>query len=546
MSEKATYQEDHAIHKGVSESTVYHETPLSNGTLEDGVKRDLKTRHISMISIGGTIGTGLFVASAGNIANAGPLGALLAYLFMGFTVYCIMTCLGEMATLIPVSGSFNHYGGRFIDPALGFALGWNYWISWGTALATELVAFAVVIDYWGDTIPHWAWALIVLGAIIALNLVGGKGYGESEYWLSIIKIIVVIIFIIVGILVASGAVGGHTYGFENWGEDRAINVAGAYNNGFVNWFATLITVGFAYMGTELVGIAAGESRNPRKAVPKAIRNVFWRILVFFLGSVFFMGLIIRSDDPSLVESESGARAVVTAPFTTVFQKANIGPAADIINAVLLTVLFSAANSALYSGSRILMALAREGKAPAFVGRTNGRGVPIYALAATSLFGFAIALVQVFSPDGVFPWILGVSSISGFISWAAIGFTHIRFRQAYIAQGRDIKALPYKAIAYPFTAWWGGIMCTIIIIFSGFSSFTPEWNVSMFLQTYICVFIFILTFVGYKIVKRTRIIPLMEVDLDTGVRWADIKEEQDEAARTRSTNIFVRAIQCICG
>ncbi|KAI8587077.1 lysine-specific permease [Geranomyces variabilis] len=194
--------------------------------LEKGIKRQMKSRHIAMISIGGTIGTGLFVASGGPIYVR----------FMGFTLFGVMTALGEMATLIPITGSCNHYAGRFVDPAFGFAMYWNYFFGFGTCLATELAASGVIIGYWKKVVPENVWSLLILVLIVFFNMFGGRGYGEKEYWLSLIKIVTVVIFIIVGTLVAAGALGGHTYGFENWTNPGAFVSDGpdVYSNAFAN------------------------------------------------------------------------------------------------------------------------------------------------------------------------------------------------------------------------------------------------------------------------------------------------------------------------
>ncbi|KAJ3019860.1 hypothetical protein HKX48_001689 [Thoreauomyces humboldtii] len=559
--------------------------------LQQGVVRGMHSRHISMISIGGTIGTGLFIASGKTLAGAGPLGALIAYAFMGITVWCIMTSLGEMATLIPVTGSFNHYAGRFIDPALGFALGWNYWISWGVTIAAELAAAGVIISFWKEVMPVFVWSLILLGVITIFNMFGGRGYGETEYWLSLIKIITVIVFIIVGVIVAAGGVGGHTYGFENWNnpgyfvadETTVDPTTGDSNttglgNHFYDIANTMINVGFSYMGTELVGIAAGETANPRKAVPRAIRNVFWRILLFFLGSIFVMGLIIPWNDQRLLDAaaaNSDAGSGVTsdgalatlAPFTLVFVIANIKGAAQIMNVVLLTVVISASNSALYCGSRTLMAMAREGKAPRIFGWVNKWGVPVPAVALTACFGLIVTAASVYSSTEVLLWVISLSSVSGFISWAGIGWTHWRFRAAYIAQGRDLNALPYRAWEFPFSgrlrhtqsrdlrqsgapltasdrlrvsheipiaSIFGAVVCTIITITAGFASFIPVWNTVGFFQAYITLIIFVVLWVGYKVIMKTKMVPLLECDFDTGVRWADIGQEQRDYVKRPRT------------
>lgn len=248
---------------------------------DDNLKRGLKSRHLSMIAIGGAIGTGLFVASGGTISSAGPLGALLAYALVGLMVYFVVTGLGEMATYLPVSASFEAYATRFVDPALGFALGWNYWFTWALTLPAELTAGALVMNYWFPHTGAWIWSAAFLVIMFLLNAVSVKGYGEGEYWFSSVKVVTIIIFIIVGVLMIFGIFNGHSVGFS------IFNKGGSpFHGSFSTWFGTVLIAGFAFQGTELVGLAAGESENPSRTVPKAIRQVFWRILIFYiLGSV---------------------------------------------------------------------------------------------------------------------------------------------------------------------------------------------------------------------------------------------------------------------
>lgn len=417
-------------------------------------------------------------------------------------------------------------------------MGWNYWLSWGITIAAELAAGGVIISFWGELIPSYIWSLLILFVIICFNMIGGKGYGEAEYWLSFIKIITVFIFIIVAILVAAGAVGGKTYGFSNWRDPGAFNNAEPYNNPFANLLSVMLVVGFSYQGTEMVGIAAGETANPAKSVPRAIKNVFWRILLFFMCSIFLIGyvftlslpltiinqhfspsltsrLIIPSNDPQL-PNEDGDVAV--APFTIVFERANIGPAKHVMNAVLLTVIVSASNSALYCGSRTMMAMAREGKAPRFMGWVNRWGVPVPALALTAAFGLIVAAGAVYSAETVFAWVLGMASVTGFISWSGIGFTQYRFRKAYVAQGRDLSKLPYRAWLYPFSSLFGAFVTAAIAVTSGFIAFTPKFDGITFVQSYINIIFFLVLYLGYKLIKRTSMVPLLECDFETGARW----------------------------
>ncbi|KAI9305031.1 amino acid permease/ SLC12A domain-containing protein [Cunninghamella echinulata] len=487
-------------------------------SIQHGTKRGLSSRHIAMISLGGSIGTGLFLNSGQNVAAAGPAGALIAYLVIGFMVFCFMVCMGEMATFLPVSGSFNHYATRFVDPALGFALGWNYWFS-SVTCATELAAAATIINWWKPVLPDAVWSIIFLLVVIGVNLVGVRLYGELEYWLSMIKILIVLVFIIIAILVTSGGVGDHEpIGFKYW------NQPGAFVGEAAGTISVLLSAGFSFQGTEIVGITAGEAKNPSKTVPRAIRNVFWRIIVFYIVTIFLIGLCIPSDDPNLT-NETGDAA--TASFTLVFQLAGIEAGAHVINAIILTSVISAANSDLYTCSRTLMGLARDGNAPAFLSRVNRYGSPFWGVIVSSILGFACVFVSIYSASVAFSWFLSITAVSGFISWWGIAFVHIRFRRAYVKQGRKVEDLPYVAWGYPFSPIFACVLCVLIILGQGYTSFAP-FNVEKFFSNYIGIVPFCACYIIYKFVRKTKVVPLEECDFDTGrVTKLEIELEDEE-------------------
>ncbi|KAL1923093.1 uncharacterized protein VTP21DRAFT_9469 [Calcarisporiella thermophila] len=489
------------------------------GKLQQGIKRKLKPRHLAMISIGGTIGTGLFLGSGNNIAKGGPLGALLGYMAVGLMVYCMMMALGEMATYIPLSGSFNHYGGRFVDPALTFALGWNYWLSWAVTLASELSAAGIIIQFWTQNVHTAVWGLIFLAMLFSLNTFGVRAYGEAEYWFSLIKVLTCIVFIIVGIVVDAGGTGDYIGG-RYWRDPYS-----PFVNGFRGFFDGFVVAGYAFQGTEIVGVAAGESQNPRRDVPRAIRNVFFRILLFYILSVLMIGLCIPADDPNLLESGDPDTASI-APFTLVFQKAGWAVAAHIVNAVILTAVLSAGNSSLYASSRTLCALAREGKAPRFFGKVTSWGAPILPLMFSSLIGCLCTLAAVFSSEQVFFWLLNLTSITGYISWAGILGTHIRFRMAMKAQGRSLDELPYRASLHPWADIYGLIICLMVIFGSGYKYFDP-FDVKSFFATYIGLGLFAVFYLSYKLIKRTKVVPLRDVDLDSG-RQPETEDDSEKA------------------
>ncbi|CAO3594661.1 unnamed protein product [Absidia cylindrospora] len=369
--------------------------------------------------------------------------------------------------------------------------------------------------------PDAAWSVIFLVIIIAINLVGVGLYGELEYWLSMIKVLIVLVFIIIAILVTSGAVGDHeVIGFKYWNDPGAFVGLGA-----VETVSVLLSAGFSFQGTEIVGVTAGEAKNPTKTIPRAIRTVFVRILFFYIVTIFLIGLCLPSNDPNLT-NESGDAA--TASFTLVFKLAGINAGADVINAVILTSVLSAANSDLYTCSRTLMALARDGNAPMFLARTNKYGSPMWGVLVSSIVGFACVFVSIYSASVAFTWFLSITAVTGFISWAGISFVHIRFRRAYVKQGRSIDDLPYKAIWYPFTPLFAGTLCVLIILGQGYTCFTPTFDVEKFFINYIGILPFCLCYILYKIIRRSKVVPLEECDFDTGrVTRMEIEAEDEE-------------------
>ncbi|OBZ87110.1 Lysine-specific permease [Choanephora cucurbitarum] len=484
---------------------------------EGKTHRGLNARHIQMISLGGCIGTGLFLNSGQNIAMAGPAGALIAYCVIGLMVYCLMTCLGEMSTYMPVSGSFNHYATRFVDPAFGFALGWNYWLS-AVTIAAEISAAATIVNWWAPVMPDPAWSTIFMALILAINLVGVKLFGELEYWFAMLKILIVIVFIIIALCVTSGGLGGQVIGFKYWKDP------GAFVNGGLGTLNVLLSAGFSFMGTEIVGITAGEAKNPTKTVPRAIRNTFWRIIFFYIITIFLLGMCLPYNNPQLANSDGDPG---TASFTLVFSLAGIEVGAHIINAVILISVLSAANSSLYTCSRTLLGLAKDGNAPRFMGKLNRWGAPYWAVTVSSVIGFLCVFVSIYSASVAFVWFLSVTAVSGFISWWGIAVVHIRFRRAFKAQGRCMEDLPYKAFLYPWSSIVAIILTTFVTLGQGYTSFTPTFDGVNFVTAYIGLVPVTVWYLGYKLIKRSKVVPLKEVDFETGrVTHLDIEKDKE--------------------
>ncbi|UVI32936.1 amino acid permease [Paenibacillus spongiae] len=465
--------------------------------------RGLKARHMTMISLGGSIGTGLFLASGGAIHTAGPGGALLAYAAIGFMVYFLMTSLGEMAAYMPVSGSFSTYAGRFVDPAFGFALGWTYWFNWAITIAAEISAASLIVKYWLPETSSLLWSALFLGIIVFINYLSVRAFGESEYWFSIIKVATVLIFIGVGLLMIAGIMGNHEAGFQN------LTIGDApFHGGFMAMLGVFMTAGFSFQGTELIGVTAGESENPAENVPKAVKQIFWRILLFYILAIFVIGTLISYQDPMLLNAD--ITNISVSPFTIVFEKAGFAFAASVMNAIILTSVLSAGSSGLYASTRMLWALAKEGKAPAWLKRLDRRGIPIASLVVTASIGTLAFLASLFGEGVVYIWLLNASGMCGFLIWLGIAISHYRFRKAFVVQGYSLDELPYRARWFPFGPIVAFVICVIVIVGQGYSMFR-EGNVNVYglAATYIGLPLFVGVFIGYKMKHRTRLIPLRE-------------------------------------
>ncbi|MDO4887842.1 MAG: amino acid permease [Actinomycetaceae bacterium] len=461
---------------------------------DDVLKRGLHARHMVMISIGGSIGTGLFVASGETISSAGPGGALVAYGLIGLMVFLLMQSLGEMATYLPVAGSFGEYGSRFISPSFGFAIGWNYWFNWAITVAAELVAAALVMKFWLPDVPSWVWSAIFLTILVTLNALSARAFGEGEFWFALIKVATIVLFLVLGTLTIVGIIGGSSPGFENWTKDEA-----PFVNGGMGIISVFMIAGFSFQGTELVGITAGEADNPGRTVPRAIRTIFWRILLFYIGAIVVIGFLIHHNDPNLLRASE--ENISVSPFTLVFHRAGIAAAASVMNAVILTSVLSAGNSGLYASTRMLYALAHRGSAPAFLGRTNKRGIPVAALVVTSCIGGFGFLTSLLGDGGAYTWLVNVSGLAGFITWMGIAWSHYRFRKALTAQGYDASVLPFRARFYPFGPIIALVMCAIVIVGQNYEAFRGNSDLETFLSSYIGLPVFLALWLIHKLVTR---------------------------------------------
>jgi lysine-specific permease len=474
------------------------------GVVQEGTKRHLEERHLRMIAIGGTIGTGLFIKSGSLIVNSGPLGGLVSYIIAGLSVFCVVMALGEMAALFPISGSFSSYSERFVDPALGFTAGWSYWLNWVMTLPVEVLVATDLLGFWFPQLKEDAAArAFTIGALLfvllALNLISVKGFGETEYWLSMLKIVAIVAFICIGVVLVFT---NELYTFENWKDPDMFN-----GNGGGSIFTSMISACFAFGGTELVGITAGEAANPRKSIPSAIKGTFWRIMIFYITSIVLIGLILS---PSYLQSLTELDPLLQSPFVLVFQQANIPGADHIMNAVAFIAIFSAGNSSVYASSRTLMALT-EGT---FMAKTSKFGVPFAAVLFSTGFGSLVFATLAVPGQVLFELLTNTVGLFIIGTWIIVCLVHIRFRAAYAAQGYKIQDLPYVSFVGVAGDYVAIIVLSVVIILSGlpFNPFDPI----AFAKNYAGVAIYPILYFGHKCWSGSwRFVPLDQIDLQTG-------------------------------
>ncbi|GAA5840953.1 hypothetical protein JCM3766R1_005412 [Sporobolomyces carnicolor] len=501
----AHLKDEHDVEKAsVQDVTFNHGV---EATADQSLHRGLKGRHVQMISIGGVIGTGLFLGTANALRHGGPLGLLLGYMAVGSICYSVMVCLGELVSHLPVAGGHITLARRFVSPAFSFAMGWNYWYNWTIVLPAELNAAAVLIGYWDKSTNPAVWIAVCLVVACAINFGGSRAYGEAEFWFAIIKVITIVGLIILGIIIdAGGGPNGQYLGFKYWHNPGPLvqyeGITGTTGR-FLGFFAVLIQASFSYIGTEIVAIAAGETQDPRKTLPRAIKNVYIRILLFYILGVFITGLLVPSNDPRL---NLGSGTAASAPFVIAIQDAGIKVLPSIINAALLTSAWSAASSDLYTSSRALYGLAVNGQAPAFLKKTNRWGLPymcVFVGVAFSLLSFMSAGSK--SAGTVFGYFANMTSVCGLITWCGIFVTYIRFRKGLDAQGINRTLLPYRAPLGIYLAWYGLIFACLILFFNGFGVFIHVKSVgfdsSTFITSYFPIWFFPCLMIFYRLWRR---------------------------------------------
>ncbi|NNU83622.1 amino acid permease [Geobacillus sp. BMUD] len=420
--------------------------------------RGLEERHISLMSLGAAIGVGLFLGSASAIEMAGP-AILLGYAVSGAIMFFIMRALGEMAVEHPVAGSFSRYAYQYLGPLAGYLTGWNYWFLWVVTCIAEITAVGIYMQFWFPDTPRWAWALAALVLMTFINFLAVKAYGEFEFWFALIKIVTIVAMIIIGL-------GMILFGIGNGGVATGISNlwkhGGFFPHGISGVLMSLQMVMFAYLGIEMIGVTAGEVKNPQKSLTKAINSVFWRILIFYVGALF----VIMSIYPWNEIGEKGS------PFVLTFEKIGIHAAAGIINFVVLTAALSSCNSGIFSTSRMLFNLAEQQEAPSAFGQLTKRGIPGAALIATALV-MLVGVYLNYVSEKVFQWVTSIATFGAIWTWAVILLSQLKFRKQLSAE--QVQRLTFKLPLYPYSSY---VSLAFLIGVAALMAYFPDTRIAL--------------------------------------------------------------------
>ncbi len=401
-----------------------------SGQEQHNLARGLKNRHIQMIALGGAIGTGLFYGSAASISLVGP-GIILSYIIGGTIMYLIMRMLGEMSTEEPVAGAFSHFAYKYWGEFPGFLSGWNYWFLYILVSMAELTVVGIYVAYWLPDFPAWLTSLIVLVTITLINLVNVRVYGEFEFWFAIIKVVAVIGMIVLGLVLIFLGLGEQQTGFSNlWAH------GGFLPNGIHGLLLSLVVIMFSFGGTELIGITAGEADDPKRSIPRAVKQVMWRILIFYIGALTVLMIIYPWNQVGMEGS----------PFVMIFSKLGIPAAPTILNFVVLSAAISVYNSGIYSNGRMLYSLAEQGNAPKIFMKLSSNRVPYIAILFSSVCTLTAVAMNYLIPEGAFMRVMALATTAATITWAMIVLVHLKFRKAHLA---NAAKLIFKAPFYPY-------------------------------------------------------------------------------------------------
>ncbi|GAA6022462.1 hypothetical protein JCM10207_004402 [Rhodosporidiobolus poonsookiae] len=498
--------------------------------------RSLESYHVNLFALGASIGTATFVYIGSGLTQAGPLGLLLGYAWWTSVIYCIAMCQMEMVVFWPTDVAFSRNASRYIDEAWGFAVGWAFWSNEIAVTAYEVTAFTIVLDYWpaASNVNPAVYIAVILAAYYVFNVWDTRWFGNAEFGFSLAKVILSFALLAFTFVTMVGGNPLHDrFGFRFWRDPGVFTSPhpehGANLGRFEGFLAAANNAAFTIAGPEFLTIIAGETKNPRKVMPKAFRAVFWRLILFFIGGALCVGILVPYNSPELLGAiAANASGAGKSPYVIAMNRLQIRVLPSILNAVILASVFSAGNAYYMAASRALASMARDGHAPKIFGRRNRNGVPYVAVTTVAIFTLISFCQSASSAVIALTWLTSIVTASGLMLTCTYAFTWIKFNNALSAQGFSRDRLPARSRLLPYGAYYALGSALFVLFEQGYGVFLKgQWNSDSFIYSYLSVAVLPCLFLGWKLLKKTKWHRAADVDLDSYINDPAFDENPDE-------------------
>ncbi|KAK8088444.1 hypothetical protein PG997_003405 [Apiospora hydei] len=517
-----------------SQSDNVHQGLIEVADNADHLQRHLGNRQIQLIAVGGTIGTALFVSIGGGLMQGGPGSLFIAFTLYSCFLALVNNCLAEMVIYMPVSGSFIRMASKWVDDAFGFMAGWNFFLYEACLIPYEISALNLVFTFWRDDIPPAAICAACIAFYAIFNIVAVKYYGEVEFWLSFGKLLLIIMLFCFTFIVMVGGNPQHdAFGFRYWrdpGSFAEYISKGALGR-FQGFLGAFFSAAFTVVGPEYLAMVAGEAERPRTYLKNGFKTMYWRFGTFFIGGALCVGIILPYNNEKL--QNAGTGTADGSPYVIAMQNMGIGVFPHIINALMVTAIFSAGNAYTYCAMRSLYSMALDGHAPKVFTKCTKNGIPIYCFVLVMAFPF-LSFLQVNNDTAqVVTWLANLTEASQLISYIVMCVTYLFFYRALKVQGIDRSTLPYVGWWQPWSGWIGGGSMTTVVCIYGYTVFLPgQWDLGTFFSYYTMVFVAFVTYFSWKLIKRTKIVLPAQADLVWDKPIIDAYEESLTEPPTR--------------
>ncbi|KAL2793145.1 amino acid permease/ SLC12A domain-containing protein [Aspergillus keveii] len=502
------------------------------GTETRRLQRKLGVKEVQLFALSAAIGTNIFVSVGSALPKAGPAGLFLGFVIWGACILCVNECYGEMVTYMPVPSATITFASKWVDEALGFAMGWNYFLNMALLVPFEIVALSLMIGYWTDVMPAAAVVVIMMVIYLILNVIDVSWFGAAEFYIGIFKVLLAVGLTFYTFITMVGGNPQHdAYGFRYWNQPGAFAeyLVDGPSGRLCGVVAAMVQAGFTFCGPEYLGMIAAETRNPRRVIHRAYKTFLIRVLLFFVGGALCIGIVIPYEDSTLARLlDAGVSTGAASPYVISMQRLGIAGLGSVVNAGIMVSLVSAGNALLFSAARTLYGMALDGKAPRVLGVCTKKGIPIWAL-FVSLSFCLLGLLQVSESSAkVMNYLVILITANQLLNHFSVSLTYIHFYRALSAQGIDRNTLPYKGRFQPYTSYVAVTSTALLTLLLGFDLFVDvpnNWSIRYFCLNYAMLAFYVVMFVGWKVVRKTRYVKASEVDLGLGGAREEIEVHQ---------------------